>query len=404
MTVKQSTLSTVDGAGGITGQGRVFLLCALVAFLDGFDTQSIGPAAPAIVAALGLKLASFGSVFSISQVGFLCGSLLFGTLGDRFGRRRMLAACTVLFGLASLGTAMAGGFPALLAARLLAGLGLGGATPNFVGLVSEFSPPELRGRRVTILWAAVPLGGMAGAFASSVSLPTLGWQAIFYLGCAAPLLLVPLLLSFLPETAEAAHRDDPVTIVRLFQDGRLFRTVWLWLASFMTWTLLVVTAFWTPALLKQAGFTAPSAAAVLAFSNAGGVVGTLVIGFALGRRRPFGALLIALPATALLTLAVAAELSRGSFPLVAATAALAGFFSSAAGGGILAVSASVYPGFMRATGVGWALGFGRIGSIVGPMAIGALVAEALPVSLIYAAIAVPALAAACFVALLAKRS
>jgi len=404
MTVKQSPLSTVDGAGDLTGQGRVFLLCALVAFLDGFDTQSIGPAAPAIVAALGLKLSAFGSVFSISQAGFLAGSLLFGTLGDKLGRRKMLGLCTALFGLASLGTAMAGSLPALLAARLLAGLGLGGATPNFVGMVSEFSPPELRARRVTILWAAVPLGGMAGAFASSASLPTLGWQAMFYLGCAAPLLLVPVLLTILPETAEAAHHDEPVAIARLFKEGRLWRTVWLWLASFMTWTLLVVTAFWTPALLKQAGFSASAAAAVLAFSNAGGVVGTLVIGAVLGRRRPFGALLIAFPAAALMILAIAVELSGGAFPLVAATAAMAGFFSSAAGGGILAVSASVYPGVMRATGVGWALGFGRIGSIVGPMAVGALVAAALPPSAIYAAIALPALAAACFVALLAKRS
>ena len=404
MTLDQAPAITAESAvtGGV--QRKVFLLCALVAFLDGFDTQSIGPAAPAIVAALGLKLGEFGSVFSVSQIGFLCGSLAFGALGDRFGRRRLLAIATIIFALASLGTALAGNLTVLLAARLAAGFGLGGATPNFVGLVSEFSPQALRAKRVTILWAAVPFGGMAGALASSAALPTLGWQAMFYLGCAAPLLLVPVLFALLPETAEAAHEEDGVGIGQLFKGSYLMRTVWLWLASFMTWTLLVVTAFWTPALLKQAGFSVSAAASVLAFSNAGGVIGTLVIGAAIGRRRPFSALLIAFPVAGALTALIGVELSGGSFVLVAATAALAGFFSSAAGGGIIAVSASVYPGFMRATGVGWALGFGRLGSILGPLAVGLLVARSLPVSLIYSCIAITALAAAGFVALLARRA
>ncbi|HMA51688.1 MAG TPA: MFS transporter [Magnetospirillaceae bacterium] len=409
MTIEPSPSLAVEGASvgaariGLTGlQGRVFALCALVAFLDGFDTQSIGPAAPAIVAALGIKLSAFGSVFSVSQVGFLCGSLIFSAAGDRFGRKKILALSTVLFALASLGTALSGTLPALLAARFVAGLGLGGATPNFVGLVSEFSLPELRARRVTILWAAVPFGGMAGAFASSAALPTLGWQAMFYLGCAAPLLLVPLLLKMLPESAEAAHKEDGVSVGRLFAQGRALATVWLWLASFMTWTLLISVAFWTPALLKQAGFTPSAAASVLAFSNAGGVIGTLIIGAAIGRYRLYTALLTIFPAAAVLVAVIGLLAGGGAFVPVAATAAAAGFFSSAAGGGILAVSASIYPGTMRATAVGWALGFGRIGSIVGPMAVGALVAQAWPVSSIYFALALPAVAATVFVALLAR--
>ena len=388
------------GLGGL--QGRVFALCALVAFLDGFDTQSIGPAAPALVAALGLKLSDFGSVFSVSQIGFLCGSLVFSAAGDRFGRKKILALSTLIFALASLGTALADTLPQLLAARLLAGLGLGGATPNFVGLVSEFSLPDSRPRRVTLLWAAVPFGGMAGAFASSAALPTLGWQAMFYLGCAAPMLLVPALLTLLPESAEAAHKEDGVAAVRLFAEGRALATICLWLASFMTWTLLISVAFWTPALLKSAGFTASAAASVLAFSNAGGVVGTLVLGAAIGRR-PYAALLIAFPASAALIAGIGLLAGQGAFLPVAATAALAGFFSSAAGGGILAVSSCIYPGAARATGVGWALGFGRIGSIVGPMAVAGLVAHAWPASSIYLALALPAVAATLFVALLARQ-
>jgi AAHS family 4-hydroxybenzoate transporter-like MFS transporter len=165
---------------------RVLICCALVAFLDGFDTQAIAPAAPAIARQLGVAPAAMGPTFAASQIGFLIGAFLFGALGDRHGRKRMLLVCTGLFTLGTLGTALAGSMPILLACRLLAGLGLGGASPNFVSLASEFAAPERRARVVTMLWAAVPLGGMAGAFTSGLLLPRAGWHAVFLLGASAP--------------------------------------------------------------------------------------------------------------------------------------------------------------------------------------------------------------------------
>src|SRR5258708_27191973 len=181
---------------------RVVSLCSLVAFLDGFDTQSLGPAASAITAQIGIKLSAFGLVFSASQVGFLVGALTFSALGDRFGRKRMLIIATAIFAACTLGTAAVGTYGALLGWRLLTGLGLGGATPNFISLASEFSPPAQRPRVVTIMWAAVPFGGMVGSFASAAIIPRFGWQAIFFIGCAAPLILIPVLMSVMPDAQE----------------------------------------------------------------------------------------------------------------------------------------------------------------------------------------------------------
>jgi AAHS family 4-hydroxybenzoate transporter-like MFS transporter len=404
-------------------QRQVIFLCALVAFLDGFDTQSIGPAAASIASTLAIPVGAFGAIFSASQIGFLIGAMSFSALGDRFGRKRILVVATTLFALASLGTALSETYDTLLAFRALAGLGLGGATPNFIGLASEYSPAAVRARVVTMLWAAVPFGGMIGGFASAASLPLFGWQAMFYLGCAGPLLLVPVLMAAMPESAEVRDHGDTAgkadlsptlvrspasafTVAELFAAGRTASTVWLWLASFMTWAVLVVVALWTPALLKQAGFSPSAAASVLAFNNGGGIIGTVVMGVVVGKIHPHTALMIAFPAAAIFIAAIGWEATTqgmAGFSAVAVIAVFAGFFSSAAGGGIIGVSASTYPGEIRATGVGWAIGVGRMGSIVGPLVVGSLVAANWPVSHIYFAIALPALAAAGFIYLLARR-
>jgi len=394
-------------------QLRVVALCALVAFLDGFDTQSIGPAAASMATALGVPLSAFGPVFSATQAGFLLGAISFSPLGDRFGRKRMLLIATFLFAIASLLTALSQSLSLLHASRILAGLGLGGATPNFIGLASEYSPPAARARTVTILWAAVPLGGMVGGFASSVSLPVFGWQAMFYLGFVAPLAVIPALLIAMPESGEALHGGDThagriaseLPVAKLFASGRALPTIWLWLASFMTWMVLVVVALWTPSLMKQAGFSTAAAASILAFNNGGGILGTIVMGWAIAKIRPHTALMIAFVAAGIFVAAIGWEVGTGTmapFAVVAATSALAGFFSSAAGGGIVGVSASTYPGEIRATGAGWAIGVGRIGSIVGPLIVGTLIAGGWLVPEIYLAIALPAIAAAGFVWLLAR--
>ncbi|MBS0474949.1 MAG: MFS transporter [Proteobacteria bacterium] len=382
---------------------RVFVLCGLVALLDGFDTQSLGPAANAIAAAIGVPVADFGPVFSASQVGFLVGAMIFSALGDRLGRKRMLMAGTLIFAVASLATAFVSSLPELVLVRFIGGVGLGGATPNFISLASEYSPPAQRARIVTLLWAAVPLGGMAGAFASALTLPLFGWRAIFFVGCLLPLFLLPVLRSRLPESAELgggrgaiARRSFASTFLA---EGRALPTLLLWLASWMTWTTLVVVAFWTPPLLQHLGWSASAAASVLGALNGGGVVGTIIVGGLLVRISAHRALCLTLFAAAAAIAGLGALTAQPG--LVVAAAISVGFFASAAGGSMLAVSASLYPADVRATGIGWALGIGRVGAVLGPMAAGALLAANWPAQHIYYAIAVPPLLGGIFVALLA---
>jgi MFS family permease len=143
------------------------ICCALVSALDGIDTQSIGVAAPFIADGLGFKVADFGPIFSAALLGATVGAATFGPLADRLGRKTLLIVACVLFGFFTILTASANSVPALMIFRVLAGVGLGGATPCFIALTSEYAPARLRATLVTVMWSAFPLGAMLGGLLNS---------------------------------------------------------------------------------------------------------------------------------------------------------------------------------------------------------------------------------------------
>jgi MFS transporter, AAHS family, 4-hydroxybenzoate transporter len=414
-------------------QIRVFALCAMVALLDGFDSQLLGPAARLISLSLGIHIADFGAVFSASQVGFFIGALALGPAADRWGKRWILITTTSVFAIFTLLTALCHSFGTLLLCRLIVGLALGGASPSFIGLAAEYLPLNRRTQFVTILWAAVPLGGMLGSMASTAFIQTEGWQASFYLGGILPLLVALSMFFFLPESISflvnqgaspgtilsivakmtgkpSVHADGFVVNVPasqsgslkdLFGAGRAVPTVYLWTLCFMAWMVLIVVSFWTPTLIQNVGFSASAAAESLLFNNIGAVVGTILIGSMMHRYGNFRILILSLFFGACSVGALGCFTAVLSQILVSST--LAGFFLSAVCGGLIAIAASAYPVSIRSTGIGWAVGIGRVGSILGPLIAGHLLALSWSVRGIYIAASVPCFCAI-VLALLLRRS
>nr|WP_166796064.1 MFS transporter [Methylocella tundrae] len=260
-------------------QLRVFVLCALVAALDGFDTQAIGYVAPLVASAIEIPISSFSLIFSAGLLGASVGAFAFGPLADRFGRKRLLVAACILFASFTLATIGVRSFQGLLALRFLAGLGLGGATPSFLALSAEFSPKRLRSLTITALFAAFPFGGFVGGFASSYLISHYGWQTVFVAGGVTPLLIAGLLAIWLPESLHfmASRGTDKAAVVAvlnrisptpipesasiafpenppetappvrgLFTEGRAPRTLLLGVPFFMGFMILVTVTAWTP--------------------------------------------------------------------------------------------------------------------------------------------------------------
>ena len=329
--------------------------------------------------------------------------MVFGPVGDRLGRKWPLVGATALFGLCSAGMAAAESFDVLMLFRFLAGIGLGGATPNYISLASDHTPPNERARILTLMSVAVPLGGMAVGAVSSIVIPMLGWRALFLVGGIVPAIAAAIIAIAIP--GEDSKRTQPLegtnsttTVRQLFDVTQRMKTVWLWLTSLMVWSGLVVHSFWSPTLMQKAGWSVATASQMLGVYNLGGVVGTIVIGAISARIQPAQLLRIALAAGGVMIGFIGMSLT--SKALMTICVFLAGFCTSAAGFALLAFSATVYSSFMRATGVGWALGFGRIGAVLAPPAAGLLVAHAVPVGEIYLLFGVPFVLASIFVTLL----
>ena len=389
--------------------------------MDGFDAQSMGFLVPPISEALGISLADFGPVLASALVGLTIGAMLSGPIADRWGRRWPLILSTFAFGVFSIATTQASSVWEFVLFRFLTGLGLGGAIPNVVALASEFAPARLQPILVTTIFAGMPAGALFASVLASLVLPVWGWKAVLFVGGVLPIAIAFILMARLPESIRfltergretaAIHRllrriapdlesaplaspgatdarIDGFPVAHLFTEGRAGGTVLLWIPFFMNLLILFFVVSWLPALMRQAGMPASAGVSAVLMFSVGGIIGTVSQGRlmkAFGSQR-----MILIDFGAALVLIIAASSMFSSFALLTASILLLGAFVQGAQGGLNVLAAAFYPTAIRSTGVGWALGIGRIGSIIGPTLGGALLAMKWTPQEIFRAGAIPA--------------
>jgi len=330
-------------------QIRVIVLCGLVALLDGFDLLAIGVAAPVMAGPLHIAPNQLGFVFSAALVGLMLGAFGLGPIADRYGRRRVLIYATATFGVFTLCTANAATLQQILLFRFLAGVGLGGSMPSFISLAAEYTPRSNRQAVIGLLWTGFPLGGvMVGLLASR----------------------------------------------QLFSAGMVGGTVLLWASYFVTFMMLVTSGAWTPTLLRRAGFDGVQSSVAMALFALGSVFGTPLAGFLLNRFAARRLLPAALVGGAATLGAVGHAIQSSAFVIVCL--GFAGFRLGVASSGLIALAPLLYSTAIRSTGVGWAMGLGRLGSFVGPLAIGLLVNRGWQIGDCFATLEMTALCAALF--------
>src|SRR5882762_7030518 len=181
-------------------QSTIIGLCALMAMIDGMDTQAIGLVAPAIASDWHIPPAAFGPVFGSSLFSGLVGALVVGQAGDRFGRKPVLLFSVLVLALGSLATPLTHSISGLLIVRLVTGFGLGGALPIIISITSEFSPKRLRLNIVALMYCGFPFGSVLGGVLAAQLIPRFGWAGIFYIGGVVPFILLPAFAHIMPES------------------------------------------------------------------------------------------------------------------------------------------------------------------------------------------------------------
>ncbi|MGV6476470.1 MFS transporter [Azotobacter vinelandii] len=410
---------------------RVLCWCALLLIFDGYDLFIYGVVLPVLMKTWGLSPLEAGALGSYALFGMMFGALFFGPLADRIGRKKGIAICFLLFS----GFTVLNGFVRnpleFGVCRFVAGLGIGGLMPNVVALMNEYAPKKIRSTLVAIMFSGYSLGGMLSAGLGIYMLPRFGWEAMFQVA-AVPLLLLPLILWFLPESvgyllrqgrteqarailrrvdpglaltdddrlemAEAKGEGAPV--LQLFREGRALRTLSLWVAFFCCLLMVYALSSWLPKMMASAGYSLGSSLSFLLVLNFGAVFGAIGGGW-LGDRMNLPKVLVAFFAVAALSIGLLGF--KSPTPVLYALIAVAG--ATTIGSQILlyACAAQFYSMAIRSTGLGWASGIGRNGAIVGPLLGGALVGMSLPLQMNFIAFAIPGLLAAIAMALFCLR-
>jgi len=374
--MRQSTNTSRHGALTIG-------LCLIVALLEGLDLQSTGVAAPRMAREFHLAVAQMGWAFSIGALGLLPGAAIGGRLADKLGRKRVLMCSVALFGLFSIATTQVWDLNSLLAARFLTGLGLGAAMPNLIALCSEAAAPHQRNTAVGVMYCGMPFGAALAAVIGIVSPGDEGWRHIFYVGGVGPLLVLPLLAIFLRESAQfeavrsplntSKNSQEPSTSVAraLWQEGRAGTTIALWISYLGTLIVLYFLINWLPSLVLSRGLTRVQSSVVQMMFNIGGGIGAIAIASLMdriGRRRTVAGMYLGI------VVALGALLAASGGTSMAWGGLLAGLFLVGGQSVLYALASSLYPIEVRGTGVGAAVAVGRMGSILGPLIAGQLLA------------------------------
>ncbi|QBJ98571.1 MFS transporter [Rhodococcus sp. ABRD24] len=365
--------------------------------LEGYDLLMYGTVVPSLLsyAPWNLDATDVGMLGSLVGVGMLAGALLAAAVADRWGRRRTLLAAVLVFS-AAMGLCAIAPNPAVFGiGRVVVGLGAGVLMPTAAATLIEFAAPGARARSVALGFVGTSIGGIFAGVLSLWLVPEYGFRAMFLAGMVPALIFLPVMLRYLPESpaylASRGQHDAAVAIAQryhlelpadpnsiagpdltaaperglraLFGTERTLATLLFWAMTLVCLLVLFGVATWLPALMKSAGYPLGAALSFLLALNVGGAAGAL-IGATLADRYGIKPVTVAFFCSAALSLLAIA--TGPPLAVIYLLVMLAGLGTTGTQILLNTYIGTYYPASCRATGLGMALGVGRIGAIIGP--------------------------------------
>ena len=417
MTFNPKTLIDKNPMTGL--QYSTIPICFLMNMLDGMDVLVISYTAPAITKAWDISPQALGTVFSAGLFGMTIGTLFLAPFADKIGRKSIILISGVIMGVCIYLTSYAASITELLIYRFVSGLGIGSMLASTASLASEYTPNKTRDFWVSFVISGYPIGAVVAGLVAAKVIPAEGWQQMFRIAGIASMFSVPLILFFLSESIDFYLRTQPqnaleklnkilakmniqpleslplidkikskLPVDQLLKTDFKKPTLQLWAALFMAFAALYFLTSWIPKLAKDAGLSMELAIYAGTVFNIGAFFGIITQGYfssKYGLKKTLGVILVLTG-----VLMASFGLFVGS-DVILLILALLGFGIQGGFVGLYALSARLYPTEFRTTGVGWAMGAGRLGGIVGPMIGGLLIGAGLGIATNFLIFAVPAL-------------
>lgn len=431
MTTAPLSISEFIDRGNFSAQQiMIVALCLIFNMVDGFDITAMAVTAHQIGEDMQLTADKLGLVFSFSLAGMMMGAMFLATLSDIIGRRTMIIITLLLVGSTVILTALVNSLPMLIFLRFVSGLGAGAMLASVATLASEYSPERFRALSVTAVTSGYPLGAMMTGLVASSIVPEFGWRGMFAVGgtitiglAVVAFLLVPESLQFLckkqPEGAlkkvnkvlarfsvqpltemplinqsdgvvEADHQSILQKMFSLLTPELKRSTLILWATFFLCISTLYFLMSWIPKLIIDLGYPADAGNLAFTLFNFGGVLGIFTLGW-LASRWSLSTLIsiFAVTAAALMWVFAAAASLQASQTILMTLIFVIGISLQGGYTGLYAVAAKIYPIEIRSTGVGWAIGLGRLGAVIGPGVAGYMIATGISITTNFLTFAIP---------------
>lgn len=395
----------------------IIAICFLLNALDGMDIVIMSYVAPVLKASWNLTPEVLGTVFSASLAGMAIGGLFIAPLADRFGRRPLIVALLSVITIAMLASGLVRNVEELVILRAIIGMSVGAFLASVTTIAADFAPRRQQNMIVAFAIAGYPLGAVLTGLAVAHAMPLWGWRAMLMGAGFISLIVLPVVVLVMPESIDYLKRVQPknalvrlnallrrlgeaplatlpppagrqkAAVAALFADGRVAGTFCLWLAVIMGFMTFYFLVSWITQLSVQAGLAVSNAIYAGALFNLGGFIGTLVLGTLSTR---FGLRIVTFAAMITGAVVVAAfGYVSASLAITLALAFCVGFATNGGFNAFYALAAALYPSEIRSTGIGWAMGVGRLGAVAGPMLGGILIGQGLSLAALLAVFAIP---------------
>lgn len=393
----------IDASPMTRFQWGTVLICVLLNVSDGFDVLVMSFTAHAVATEWGLSGAQIGFLLSAGLFGMAAGSILLGPLGDVIGRRNLTLLSLFLASSGMLLSSVAQNAAQLGLLRVLTGLGVGAMLASANVIASESANRRWRGLAVSLNSTGYAIGATSGGVLAVLLIGQWGWRAVFLVGGLSTLALIPLVWARLPESLDHLVTKRPAgalerlntllgrfgqpaleslpspaprgagrgtAVQQLLTPESLRSTLLIWAAFFMVMYGFYFVTSWTPTLLVEAGLSADEGITGGTLLNVGGIFGAAILGVA-AARFALKRVLVAYTLVAAVLLLIFVP-TTGTLGLAFALGGMIGLFSNGCVAGLYAITPSLYAPSVRSTGVGWAIGVGRLGAIIAPLITGAL--------------------------------
>lgn len=420
-----SLVAEVIDNGKVSAQQMLVIgLCMFFNMLDGFDITAMAVVAGAVSTELELTPDRLGWIFSFALGGMMAGAMLLAPLSDVIGRRKMIIASVALVGVSILFTAKATTLTEFIVLRFVSGLGAGAMLASQAALTAEYSPDKYRAFSVAAVTSGYPLGAMMTSVIAGFIMPDYGWRGMFWFGGALTLAMVVVAALFIPESLKylferhpknalarvnkilsklkkevlaalpevsAAEKDAKAgvvaTMLKLLSKQHRKITLTLWTTFFLCFATLYFLMSWIPKLMDDSGFPVEVGRQAFFLFNLGGVLGVYLLGILSTRLKLTNIIFVLLFSSAIAMVVFAMAPSERNLLLLIIF--VIGLLQQGGFTGLYSAAAKAYPTDVRSTGIGWSIGLGRSGAVIGPAVAGYLIAGGLDMSANFYIFAVP---------------